>query len=311
MTFRPRWLPLSLLLLAVALVTAQPSFAAPADDGPSTCGKATCSARKSGIDTSMSRGSVVNLPRGPGDDGSALWAPVADGPRYEYGSSTSCTVSPPGQVGADALCSGAVTACSDPAQGAGPLTRIWRRLVQPGQPPGPWQQVGLTCWAQVAPGSRPAVTMAMIQDAFNHTAWAVPRVSTQPVGDVTLVGLDTYYQVHWSVEGFQPGEVDVIDPARMNGYRVDVKVDLDHFVWQFGDGQAFGPTRYEGGVYPTGSITHRYQAGGVYPASVVTTFSGQFRIDGGPWGPIPDTATVPGPATTVTARTAQAQLVTQ
>jgi hypothetical protein len=62
-------------------------------------------------------------------------------------------------------------------------------------------------------------------------------------------------------------------------------------------------------VYPSGNITHQYPKGGAYPACVNTTFGGEFRIDGGDWAPIPDSVTVPGPATTVTVRTAQAELV--
>jgi hypothetical protein len=101
----------------------------------------------------------------------------------------------------------------------------------------------------------------MIQDAFNHTPWAAPHISTQPAGNVTLVGLDTYYKVNWTPQGFQPGEIDAIDPARMNGYRVDIRVKLVNFMWQFGDGQTFGPTTSEGGVYPSGNITHQYVKG--------------------------------------------------
>ncbi|MGI8492441.1 MAG: hypothetical protein ACR2NJ_06755 [Acidimicrobiales bacterium] len=167
----------------------------------------------------------------------------------------------------------------------------------------------MTCWADAVPGSRPTVTMAMIQQAFNLTPWSTPQISAQPAGNITLVGLDTYYQVNWTPTGFQPGEIDAIDPARMNGYQVDVRVKLDHFTWVFGDGQSFGPTTSEGGVYPSGNITHKYLAGGAYPTSVNTTFAGEFRIGGGAWAPIPNTVTVPGPATTVTVRTAEAQLV--
>ena len=126
---------------------------------------------------------------------------------------------------------------------------------------------------------------------------------------MTLVGLDTFYQVNWTAAGFQPGEVDAIDPARMNGYRVEVRVKLDHFIYRFGDGETFGPTTYEGGVWPTGTITHQYLTGGVYPTSVASTFGGEFRIDGGGWAPIPNTVTVPGPATSVTVKTAHAELV--
>lgn len=151
--------------------------------------------------------------------------------------------------------------------------------------------------------------MGMIQDAFNRTPWAKPQVSTQPSGNVTLVGLDTFYRLNWTAEGYEPDEFEVVDPARMNGYQIDVRVKLVSFIWNFGDGQTFGPTTSEGGVYPSGNITHKYLSGGTYPSSVATTFGGDFRINGGDWAPIPNTATVPGPATAVTVRTAEAQLV--
>ncbi len=149
----------------------------------------------------------------------------------------------------------------------------------------------------------------MIQEAFNRTPWAKPQITTQPTGDVTLVGLNTFLKVNWTPEGFEPDEIEAIDPARMNGYQIDVRVKLVNFMWNFGDGQTFGPTTSEGGVYPNGGITHKYLSGGSYGASVTTTFGGDFRISGGEWAPIPDTATVPGPATAVTVRTAEAQLV--
>lgn len=150
------------------------------------------------------------------------------------------------------------------------------------------------------------ITLAMIVEAFHNTPWAKPQISTEPKGDVTLVGLDTYYKVNWTPDGFQPKE---IDPTSLLGHPVDIRVKLDHFMWLFGDGQTFGPTTSEGGVYPSGDITHKYFSGGSYPASVTTTFGGEFRIDGGEWAQIPDTVNVPGPPTTVSVRTAQAQLV--
>ncbi len=139
-----------------------------------------------------------------------------------------------------------------------------------------------------------------------HTPWAKTQVTTQPAGNVTLIGLDTYYQVNWSTAGYQPGEVDTVD---LLGYAVQIRPKLDHFTYVFGDGETFGPTTYLGGVYPTGTITHRYLTAGVNSSRVDTTFGADFRIDGGAWAPIPDTVTVPGPATAVTVRTATARLV--
>ncbi len=148
--------------------------------------------------------------------------------------------------------------------------------------------------------------MAMIQEAFHTTPWARPVITTEPKGDITLVGLDTYYKVNWTTQGFQPGE---IEPFTLLATPVEVRITLDHFTYFFGDGQDFGPTSNEGGVYPSGGITHQYPKVGDYPARVDTTFGGEFRINGGAWAPIPDTVTVPGPPTNVTVKTARAELV--
>jgi len=203
----------------------------------------------------------------------------------------------------------AITACPDPAKGSGPLTRIWRRTVEAGRPPSAWTLVGITCWADAVPGSRPSVTLAMVQQAFHTTPWSRPVIITEPQGNVALVGLDTFYEVSWTPQGFQPNEVEAIDPATMLGFQVEIRPRLDHFTYVFGDGQDFGPTSNEGGGYPSGGITHQYVSAGDYPARVDTTFGAEFRINGGAWAPIPDTVTIPGPATNVTVKTARAELV--
>src|SRR5689334_12818773 len=160
----------------VLLVTVMSNHALADDDPPPVCGGwFGCDANAGGIDTSSTRQSVLNLPKGPDDDGHGIYQPAADAPRYEYGSTTACVVgAQPGDPSADVMCNGALMACSNPANGPGPLTRIWRRTVQTGQPPSAWQLIGTTCWADAVPGSRPPLTMAMIQDAFNRTPWATP-----------------------------------------------------------------------------------------------------------------------------------------
>ncbi|MEP6798201.1 MAG: hypothetical protein ABI890_08640, partial [Lapillicoccus sp.] len=233
--------------------------------------------------------------------------PAYNGPRYEYDTTIACTFQPPGGPSAEALCTVAITTCSDPAKGAGPLTRIWRRTINPDGTISGWTQIGVTCWADVAPGSRPRVTMDMIINAFHHTPWSQAQLTTQPAGNITLVGLDTYYQVNWTPTGYQPDEVDTVT---LLGYAVQIRPRLDHFSYVFGDGHTFGPTTYLGGVYPTGTITHQYRSEGAYGSRVDTTFGADFRINGSAWAPIPDTVTVPGPPTNVTVRTATARLVT-
>jgi len=301
------------VLASALLVSVQPAASQAADPSPISpppCdGFASCAPTQSGLDTSMSRDKVAGLKRTPSDDGHEPIDPAYDGPRHEYATTSGCTNNAPGEAGADAQCPRAITVCSDPAKGPGPLARIWQRTLETGKPPTAWTQVGVTCWTDVAPGSRPTITMAMIERAFHTTPWAKPVITTEPKGNVTLVALDTFYKVNWSSDGFQPNEVEPIDPATMLGFEVDIRPRLDHFTYFFGDGQDFGPTSNEGGVYPSGGITHQYLKAGDYPARVDTTFGGEFRINGGAWAPIPDTVTVPGPPTNVTVKTARAELV--
>lgn len=300
-------------ILAAALTLLFGHLPAQAEETPATsinpCGSSLiiCAPTQIGVDSGISQIDWATIPRYPGDDGKAV--DTANRPRFEYATTIACTDAPPGTPAADTMCPRAVMQCQDAATGLGPLTRVWQRTVEVGRPPSDWTAIGLTCYADAVPGSRPTITMAMIRQAFHLTPWATPRLTTQPKGDVTLVGLDTYYQVNWSTTGYQPEEIEPIDPAAMLGYQVEIKVKLDHFTYLFGDGHTFGPTPYEGGVYPTGTITHQYQQPGTYPAQVETTFGAEFRINGGAWAPIPDTVTVPGPTTTVTVKTARAQLV--
>ena len=148
--------------------------------------------------------------------------------------------------------------------------------------------------------------MAMIMQAFRDTPWAQSHIETQPEGNVTLAGLETFYRASWSDGGYEPHE---IHSFLLLGIPVDIRVKLVNVMWNFGDGQSFGPTTSLGGMYPSGNISHKYVAGGAYPATTTTTFSGDFRINGSEWAPIPSTVAVPGPATAVTVRTAEAQLV--
>lgn len=208
----------------------------------------------------------------------------------------------------DAACQRAVAGCQVNGQqiGSGFLYDIFAR---PRGSTQPWVNVGSTCFAAQVPGAAPTVTLAMLRDAMHNTPWATASISTQPVGDVTLVGLKTFYRVNWSSQGYEPGEVEAIDPARMLGRRVEIRPKVDHFTYVFGDGATFGPTRSPGGVYPNGDITHSYPQTGSYAVRVDTTFTADFRVDGGPWTAIPETVTVTGPVTTVTVKAARAVLV--
>lgn len=173
--------------LMVSCLILVPGQAGNAD--PSTrCGRLNiCTPGGGGVDTGMGREAVANLPNIPGEKGNSPVDAAYTGPRYEYGTTVACTIQPPGGPAAEAMCSLAITSCSDPTKGAGPLTRIWQRTVQTTGEVSGWTSIGITCWADVAPGSRPRVTMAMIIDAFRHTRVTPPgrRLRSRPSRQAT------------------------------------------------------------------------------------------------------------------------------
>ena len=182
--------------------------------------------RKGGATSYMSEEQSANLPAAPAAAGGAGAVAASGGPqpRYEYRFASACERAA-GTMG-DSNCTWALLACPV-GGGPGPLTDIFRRTVLGTTPVTGWSQVGSTCYPPAT--ARPAVTMAMILEAFHLTRWATPAVATQPEGNVTLVGLKTFYRVGWSAEGFEPGEVDVIDPARMLGHQVQIRPRVQSF----------------------------------------------------------------------------------
>jgi hypothetical protein len=266
----------------------------------------SCATTETHAEVGLSRAAVRRLPKFVGDSGGAVVVSDGKRPVYEYRTLADCSAAVPDTAGENASCMGALRAC--PPDTVGPLSMIWRRAVLDGVVVEPWTRVGVTCHTDVAPGARPTISMADIRAQFMRTPWAKPTVSSQPVGNVTLVNLTTFYQVSWSRQGFEPGEVDT---SNLLGFAVRIRPKLVGFTYVFGDGARFGPTTSTGGVYPDGDVTHTYRARGEFPVRVDTVWGADFSIDGSTWAEIPDTVTVAGPGTTITVREARAVLVNE
>ncbi len=199
------------------------------------------------------------------------------GRRYEYASVANCPGAAPGQTGSDVFCGQALAQCAGNTaqEGLGPSVIVYRRVVKEGNvPTGPWVRVGITCFPELVPG-RATPGMAMILEAFHDTDFAVPRISIQPTGQRTLVNLETYFAVDWPTAGFQPDEVDRVDPVRMLGFAVDIRPRLRAVTYRFGDGATAGPTTSLGGPYPSGDVTHTYRATGTLRVRVDVEYAGQ------------------------------------
>ena len=233
--------------------------------------------------------------------------------RFEYASVADCGNNSPDSANPDDLCKDAAVACAGntPEQGLGPSVRLFRRTVNgSGAPTGPWVQYGITCFPEDAPGpARPRVTMAMVLAAFHDTDFAKPVLVVEPRGNVTLVTLPTYFQTSWPQAGYQPGEVDLVDPARMAGFRVEIRPAVKSITYDYGDGSTSGPTTSLGGPFPEGDITKTYLRAGAFAVRADVTYSGQFRVNGGQWIDIPGDVTIRGTAQTLTVKTAHARLV--
>lgn len=236
----------------------------------------------------------------------AAMADEEPGVQYEYTAVSLCGGSA-GDPAGEFFCEASILECANNSaeQGQGPAMRVFRRALDP--TPQPWVFRGVTCYPDLVAGDGPALTMAMIVDAFHDTAFAVPQVSVQPVGGITLVTLPTFFETVFPQEGFEPGEVDT---TSLLGFAVDIRPRLDAVTYHFGDGASEGPTVDTGGPYPDGGITHVYSSRGQVQARADVTYGGQFRVDGGVWNDIPGTATITGTPVTITVKESRARLVT-
>jgi hypothetical protein len=86
--------------------------------------------------------------------------------------------------------------------------------------------------------------------------------------------------------------------VNIRGFTVDIVATASAFTWDTGDGTVLQTTD-PGAPYPDHTISHDYRSG-TYTASLTTTWSGTFSIDGGATADVPGTTTTDGPPATFT-----------
>ncbi|CAN7205479.1 hypothetical protein [Knoellia sp. LjRoot47] len=222
------------------------------------------------------------------------------GPRWQYRTRLNC-----GANGGDAGCATAGRACTNGQFQA----VVLRRLVNADGtsvtgPQGIWSTWGVTCFPNELPGSN-LPTMAMIQQAFRDIDFTQGGLSIQPVGNVTLVNLPTFFEADWPETGVGPDEVDT---STLLGYRLEIQPMVRSLTYVYGDGNSSGPTQSLGGPHPDGDIRWTYTRAGAMSTRLDTTYGARFRLQGGAWMTIPDTVTVQGTPITLTVREAKARL---
>ena len=140
------------------------------------------------------------------------------------------------------------------------------------------------CAPPPQPEPGPGVTAGSVAAAFRELPLPPSELIVQPPNGRTLVNFDTNFYTET-----QPFDRTI----RLLGQRVDLRISPSAFEWDFGDGAAVA-TASAGSPYPDLEITHSYTDKGTVGPAVDTTYTADFRVNGGPWRPVPGTVTIPG-----------------
>ena len=140
----------------------------------------------------------------------------------------------------------------------------------------------------------------MVAAAFaRDPAARLADLQIQPANGRTLVNFDTNF-----FTGTRAFDVTIT----LLGQRVDLHIVPSEFAWQFGDGEAL-VTSEPGAPYPDLDVTHRYLEKGKVAPSVDTTYTAEFRVDGGAWEDVPGSVTIAGAPVDLEVLTATPTLV--
>ena len=172
-----------------------------------------------------------------------------------------------------------VTVCPDGSAGLEPLFR--RALDREGVAVGIWEQVDTGGCVDPVNG----VVLSAAEFRRLPLQASVPEF--QPADGRGLVGVDL---------------IVFADPApqvlttTVVGAAVTVRATPVQWAWDFGDGTAPLVSAEAGAPYPEQSLGHRFAVPGRYAVTLVTTWRGEYQINGsGPWLPVPGTAVTSSP----------------
>ncbi len=144
------------------------------------------------------------------------------------------------------------------------------------------------------PTAPPGPSVADIVTAFRRIPLPRSTLQIQPPDGETLVNFTTNFLTE--AEAFSTS-------VTLIGHRVDFRITPSRFRWSYGDGSG-ATTAKPGARYPTMGVTHVYRKRGAVKAAVDTTWSADYRVDGGGWAAVPDTVTIAGAAQALTVRSA-------
>ena len=143
------------------------------------------------------------------------------------------------------------------------------------------------------------LTPDVVAAAFRVMALPAATIKVEPPNGRTLVNFDTNFYTE-----IQPQDRTIT----LLGQQVGLHIVPSQFGWRFGDGEAL-TTDQPGAPYPHLDVTHSYLRKGAVAPSVDTTYTAQFRVNGGPWRDVPGSVTIAGATVDLQVLTATPTLV--
>ncbi len=160
--------------------------------------------------------------------------------------------------------------------------------------------IPLTFCQQYAEPTTPVLTVGLIRNAFAELKLPAGELVIQPPDGLTLVNFDTNF--------YTTSTRPIARTVTLLGRRVTLEATPSTFHWSFGDGERLS-TSDPGAPYPSLRVTHNYLRKDTYRPSLGTTYTGRYRVDGGPWRQIPGTVTINGTGQALRAIEAEPKLV--
>lgn len=163
--------------------------------------------------------------------------------------------------------------------------------------PNRWRWNGQQCMTpgQAGAAAAPALTL----EAFRRLPLPAGGVRVQPPSGRTLINVPTNM--------FVDADPVLLDTTVL-GAAVKVRATPVLFRWTFGDGAKL-ETADPGAPYPALRTAHTYSSAGRRQVNLVTEYTGEYSVGGGPWLPVQGRAAVASPPVVLTVLAARNHLV--
>jgi hypothetical protein len=214
-------------------------------------------------------------------------------PVVEYVRGTECTR--PGDWDYVPDCEGSVPLDFECPDGATPLDPLFSRTQNDD---GSW-----TPWSMLTSYTCPDNTDAILAAVLHEWSTLTPTPTT------ALVQPDTGWVYANVPTVAMADDNSQIHSATLLGADVDIRATPANYTWSWGDGE-HTETSDPGSPYPNATLTHTYSHhDGDVTLALETTWSGEYRIDGGAWVDFGTAITSNSPPITLEVRNPHSRLV--